>query len=157
MFLRSISPVARGTSPLVVAALLAVLVLLPACSVLERTTDDDDEEPARLPPTEEPAEPENEPAPAPEEEEEDTGGARTVQGFRIQILTTDDKQAANERAAEAEKQWGGPVQVAWKAPYYRVRVGAFASRSSAQSTLETVKQQYPDALLVPDTVTIYSD
>ncbi|PSQ98246.1 MAG: hypothetical protein BRD48_07970 [Bacteroidetes bacterium QS_9_68_14] len=118
-------------------ALIAALLLLPACSVLERATGE-----------------ENEPPPA---EEDEPREPRTVQGFRIQILTTGDKSAANQRAAEAESTWGLPVEVAWKAPYYRVRVGAFASRDAAQDDLETVQQQYPDAFLVPDTVTIRPD
>lgn len=142
----------RSALPMLV---LALALLLPACSVLERTTDDD-EEPRPLPqPREEPAEPRREPEEPPEEEE--PRGPRTVQGYRVQILTTQDKEAADQRAAEAEAQWGQPVEVAWKAPYYRVRLGAFASRSAAQRTLEAVKQQYGDAFLVPDTVTIYPD
>jgi cell division septation protein DedD len=118
-------------------ALIAALLLLPACSALERATGE-----------------ENEPPP---EEGDEPREPRTVQGFRIQILTTGDKSAADQRAAEAESTWGLPVEVAWKAPYYRVRVGAFASRDAAQGDLETVQQQYPDAFLVPDTVTIRPD
>lgn len=137
-------PFARPAAPVL---LLALALLLPACSVLERTTDDDDSD--RPPPTEEPSAEED----APREERK----PRTVQGFRIQILTTEDQTAAEQRAAEAEEQWGAPVEVAWKAPYYRVRVGAFASRSAAQPRLEAVQQQYPDAFLVPDTVTIYPE
>ena len=141
--------------------LVLLLLLVPSCSVLERTTDED--EGSEPPPQEEPAQPEEpeEPeAPAeeePAEDEEAPAKPRTVQGYRIQILTTQDKTAANQRAAEAEAQWGQPVEIAWKAPYYRVRVGAFASRSAAQSTFEAVKKKYADALLVPDTVTIYPD
>jgi uncharacterized lipoprotein len=143
-------PFARPAAPVL---LLALALLLPACSVLERTTDDEEDDsdrppPAEAPPAEEPSE-----GDAPREERK----PRTVQGFRIQILTTEDQTAAEQRAAEAEEQWGAPVEVAWKAPYYRVRVGAFASRSAAQPRLEAVQQQYPDAFLVPDTVTIYPE
>ena len=140
------------STPLIL--LLALALLMPACQTLGGPSTDDEEEPERLPEPEAPAEPD---APPEEEEEEAPPGPRTVQGFRIQILTTQDKAAADERAAEAEAAWGTPVEVAWKAPYYRVRVGAFASRSAAQSTLGAVQQQYPDAFLVPDTVTIYPD
>ena len=136
MSVRSVAPVFVGVA--------AALLLLPACSVLERTTDAPEEDP----PPEAPAEP------APSENDDEP---RTVQGFRIQVLTTGDKDAADQRAAEAESTWGLPVEVAWKAPYYRVRVGAFASRSAAQDELDTVKEQYPDAFLVPDTVTIGPD
>jgi hypothetical protein len=136
----------RSALPACLLALL--LVLLPACSTLGRTTDDD--EPERRPPPEEPRR-----TPPPEEPEE--RGPRTVQGFRIQVLKTDDKDAADQRAADAEAAWNESVEVAWRAPYYSVRVGAFASRSSAQRTLSAVQQQYPDAFLVPDTVTIYPE
>lgn len=131
--------------------LAAALLLLPACSVLERTTDEDDDT-DRPPPPEEPAEPEEPPA-----DDDAPAEPRTVQGFRIQILTTEDKDAADQRAAEAERTWGLPVEVAWKAPYYRVRVGAFASRNAAQDELETIQEQYSDAFLVPDTVTLRPD
>lgn len=140
---------ARSVAPAFVLA--AALLLLPACSVLERTTDEDDDT-DRPPPPEEPAEPEEPPA-----DDDAPAEPRTVQGFRIQILTTEDKDAADQRAAEAESTWGLPVEVAWKAPYYRVRVGAFASRNAAQDELETVKKQYSDAFLVPDTVTLRPD
>ena len=141
-------PATRSAAP-VLLLLAALGLLLPACSALERVTDDDTDRP---PPAEEPrADPgEGDETPSEDPPEE----PRTVQGFRIQILTTDDKDAADQCAAEAQEQWGAPVDVAWKAPYYRVRVGAFASRAAAQPRLDAVQEQYPDAFLVPDTVTI---
>ncbi len=39
-------------------------------------------------------------------------------------------------------------------PYYRVRVGAFASDAEADAALEFVRQEYPEAFLVPDVVTV---
>jgi hypothetical protein len=135
----------RFAAPLLLTALA---LLLPACSVLERTTGEEDDD-SGPPPAEEPrADPSNDEAPA---------EPRTVRGFRIQVLTTEDKSAADRRAADAKEQWGAPVEVVWKAPYYRVRVGAFASRSAAQPRLDAVQEQYPDAFLVPDTVTIYPE
>ncbi len=94
---------------------------------------------------------------------------RTVQGFRIQILTTPEKAAADRQAGQAESWWStlppgerSPylgqrallVDVAWKQPYYRVRLGAFASRAEARQALATVKRRFPGAFLVPALVTL---
>ncbi len=95
---------------------------------------------------------------------------RTVQGFRIQIFTTTEKPAADEKVTAALAWWrqGAAAQrppslaaegdltvdVEWKQPYYRVRLGAFAGRAEAGEALAAVQKRFPDAFLVPDTVTI---
>ncbi len=92
---------------------------------------------------------------------------RTVQGFRIQILTTSEKGDATQEAEKAATWWkslpasekqknvnASPVDINWRAPYYRVRMGNFATRNEAQRALSLLARQYPDALIVPDQVTI---
>lgn len=95
---------------------------------------------------------------------------RTVQGFRIQILTTPDKREADEEMAEAMDWYRSlpaskrppylgsgsdlSIDARWQQPYYRLRVGTFASRDEAQQALSVVRDAYKDAFLVPEQVTI---
>lgn len=144
--------------------LLILVFVGAACSGSRETTEPQPPPRAEAPPN---AEAPPKPKPAPQTPPKPT--TRTVQGFRIQVLTTPEKQAADLHAAEAENWYrslsasrrplglgdrGLLLDVAWRPPYYRVRLGAFASRAEAQRALALVKQRYPEAFLVPDTVTI---
>jgi hypothetical protein len=88
--------------------------------------------------------------------------SRVVDGFRIQVFTSEDRTSAERVRAEAEawsREQGGPSgrlrgEVAYLQPYYRVRLGAFASRSEAEEALAGVRARYPEAFLVPDLVTV---
>ena len=88
-----------------------------------------------------------------------------VEGFRIQIFSSANRQSAENVRTEAVSWWEGAqssagapdemeVQVAYLQPYYRVRMGAFASREDADAALALVRRQYPEAFLVPDLVTV---
>lgn len=99
------------------------------------------------------------PAPAPQEPQ-----AQQVEGYRVQIFSSASRDAAEGVRSEAASWWqraqpaGGPrameVQVAYLQPYYRVRMGAFATREEADAALALVRRQYPEAFLVPDLVTV---
>jgi hypothetical protein len=88
--------------------------------------------------------------------------SRVVDGFRVQVFSSDDRSAAERVRAEAEawsRGQGGAAgglrgEVAYLEPYYRVRLGAFASRAAAEEALTAVRAAYPEAFLVPDLVTI---
>jgi hypothetical protein len=94
---------------------------------------------------------------------------RVIQGFRIQLFTSESKPAADAIRDQAMNWWravqtnpqvqaafpyGMPTAVIFARPSYRVRVGAFPDRDSAQEALELLRQQFPEAFLVPDTVTL---
>lgn len=90
---------------------------------------------------------------------------RQVDGFRIQIFTSESRDSAERvrgdaatwltrnPAAAGSPQYGSPV-VAYLQPYYRVRVGSFAVEQDARQALEVVRRQYPEAFIVPDLVTV---
>ena len=90
---------------------------------------------------------------------------RQVDGYRVQILSSNNRTSA-ESARDAAAAWwarargrsGAPAGldpiVAYLQPYYRVRLGAFASEDEAEAALAFVRTEYPDAFLVPDVVTI---
>ena len=100
------------------------------------------------------------PTPPPSEPEE-----RQVDGYRVQIFNTASRDAAERIRSEASAWWrdarpasGAPrdmdLVIAYQQPYYRVRMGAFATREEADRALALVRQQYPDAFLVADLVTV---
>jgi hypothetical protein len=92
-------------------------------------------------------------------------GERVVDGFRIQVSSTENPSAAEEVRAEAAAWWrdvrgtaGAPPdltpEVAYLQPYYRVRLGAFEFRDEAERALAFVRSRYPEAFIVPDRVTV---
>lgn len=97
------------------------------------------------------------------------GVERTVQGFRVQIISSKDKAAAEGAAAEAEQWWrehadeapsglfsgeGLPVYTVYRQPFYRVRVGNFTSRAEAERALEFLSSRYGDAFIARGEVTV---
>lgn len=98
------------------------------------------------------------------------GVRRVVEGFRIQIFSSTEKSAAERRRTEARTWWEQlrqnedvpedlfpeqlPTDVAYRQPYYRVRIGSFAERSRAEQALALVKRKYPDAFISQGRVTI---
>ena len=91
--------------------------------------------------------------------------SRTGSGYRIQIYSTQDKRAADRQAEQAVAWWRElhragqlddvyldeptppPVYQDFRQPYYRVRLGNFASRAEAQRMLSS-------AFIAPDKVTL---
>jgi len=75
----------------------------------------------------------------------------TVKGWRIQILATTDRQRV-ENALLQFRQFYPNLTADWihAKPYYKLRAGAFTSRSDALATLYVVKTDYPAAYLVQD-------
>jgi hypothetical protein len=96
-------------------------------------------------------------------------GPRTVQGYRVQVFSSAEKAAADDVLDEAAGWWrvvrddpdasaafpnGLPADVEYHQPYYRVRLGAFEYRPEAETALRVIQRRFPDAFIVPGTVTI---
>jgi hypothetical protein len=96
-------------------------------------------------------------------------GPRTVQGYRVQVFSSADKAAADDVRDEASGWWrivgddpdaaaafpaGLRADVEYNQPYYRVRLGAFEYRPEAEAALRVIQRRFPDAFIVPSTVTI---
>lgn len=98
----------------------------------------------------------------------DAGIRREVQGFRIQLHSSLDKDAAVQVEEEVREYLRGdsetapsilsagdpPIYVVYIQPYYRVRVGNFTSRTTAERARQYLAQRFPDAFIVPDTVVV---
>ena len=95
---------------------------------------------------------------------------RTVQGYRIQIHSSLERDSALRLEDDAQRWWRSlqpedrpidyrpdelPVRMQFVTPYYRVRVGGFESRSAAETFLGFLSHRYPDAFLVLDSITVY--
>ncbi len=99
-------------------------------------------------------------------------GARklvTIQGFRIQVHSSLDKEGAVAAEERAKAWWRTvtpeekpsslnrtelPVYLKYVQPYYRVRVGNFATRDDAEIALQLVLQRFPRAFIAVDRVTV---
>lgn len=98
----------------------------------------------------------------------DKGVTRTVEGFRIQVFSARDKQAAQDFREKVRQWWKAnrdnssfsdlgkdpPIVVQYSQPYYRIRIGAFAERDEAEEALAVVHREYPNAFISRGTVTV---
>ncbi len=98
----------------------------------------------------------------------DEGIRRTVEGFRIQVYSARDQQAAEEFREQVRQWWESnreeaprsalgedpPIVVEYSQPYYRVRIGAFADREVAEQALAFVSEEYSNAFISRGTVTV---
>jgi hypothetical protein len=87
--------------------------------------------------------------------------------YHVQLYRTRQKAKANRMLGRALAWWeeqdgtvgprplttdAPPVDVAWRAPLYRVRLGPFASRQAADSVLAAARSSFPDAFVRPERV-----
>ena len=90
--------------------------------------------------------------------------------YHVQLRLTDDKAQAVEAQGRAQRWWheqsgaahpplldetpssDPPVTITWQAPFYRVRLGPFATEAQADSVLAAAQPAFPDAFVAPDRV-----
>lgn len=96
------------------------------------------------------------------------GVEQTVEGFRIQVFSAQDQEAAQEFRERVRRWWeqtesrapddlfrsSPPIVIEYSQPYYRVRIGAFADREDAEEALEFVHNEYSGAFVARSTVTV---
>ena len=73
-----------------------------------------------------------------------------VDGWRIQIINTDDRRTMERTLASFKSRYPNIRNVHWEqvSPYYRIKVGAFRSKLKAQALLNDVRSHYPSAIIV---------
>jgi hypothetical protein len=98
----------------------------------------------------------------------DEGITQTVEGFRVQVFSAQDQEAARDFREKVRQWWasvrdeapedvfrqGPPIVIEYSQPYYRVRIGAFAEREEATEALEFVSEEYSGAFVARSTVTV---
>jgi hypothetical protein len=74
-------------------------------------------------------------------------------GFRVQLAATTDRSKIESVEGDFKAKYPG-VHIDWvhNKPYYKVRAGAFTSKSSASQFLKSIKADFPDAYIVPDKI-----
>lgn len=89
--------------------------------------------------------------------------------YHVQLDMKKDKEAANRRLSDALAWWHDhgadavpspsgagdalpdqPVRIVWKAPFYRVRLGPYASRVRAEEVVSAVRPSFPNAFVAPE-------
>jgi hypothetical protein len=77
-----------------------------------------------------------------------------AQGFRIQLYSTSDIEAAQEVYTAADSLFTGHwIYVVYEVPFYKVRLGDFSSRPQANRMMaEIVGRGFRDAWVVPDRI-----
>lgn len=73
-------------------------------------------------------------------------GKTNIEGYRIQILATNDRQRL-ERVKQGFQYRYPNIAVDWvqTPPYYKLRAGAFATKLEALRLLHILKKDYPNA------------
>lgn len=97
----------------------------------------------------------------------DGGGSGQVQGYRIQVVFAREKDTADQAVEEVHSwlrhmrrvypdvkafQADLPVHNIYLQPYFRVRVGDFPNKESAEELLNLMIGEYPNAFIVVDQV-----
>ncbi len=85
--------------------------------------------------------------------------SRSKQGFRVQLLSTQNRNDA-ENMLENYKIWLASQRMDYKpkgyiqfrAPFFRVHVGDYYDRNIAFELVKQMKNQFPDAWIVADTI-----
>ena len=73
-------------------------------------------------------------------------------GYRVQILASGERSAAESLKMKAEGETALPVYIEYEDGYYKVRVGDFASRDEAAVTRARLSELYPDCWIVSTTI-----
>lgn len=97
------------------------------------------------------------------EPRERSSSERPSKTYHVQVRTVEAKSEADRTVTEVMTWFNGldrderplplsrvstvPVDVRWKAPFYRVRVGPFTSKEAAESVLQSVQRRFPDAFI----------
>ncbi len=90
--------------------------------------------------------------------------------YHVQLQLTNEKDQAVEILGRGQRWWkeqpasarpplvqdtqwsSTAVHIEWKAPFYRVRLGPFASEQQAERVLDAARSAFPDAFVAPDQV-----
>ncbi len=80
-------------------------------------------------------------------------GEETIRGWRIQIITTDDRRQM-EKARSKFLGMYPDIKLSWEhvSPYYKVQIGAYETRMSLQPFLLELKNDFRSAIPVMDNV-----
>ncbi len=74
-------------------------------------------------------------------------------GYRLQIFYDQEKNSVNQKKADYLARYNEkPAYINYKAPNFRLRVGDFRTRLQAESFMNEIKVDWPDAIVVEDDI-----
>jgi len=83
---------------------------------------------------------------------------RFVDGYTIQIYTGGDREVATEALTKAaELNPDLDPQIEYHQPSYKVKVGQYLDRLKAHEVFESLKEEFPLALLIPERIRVDYD
>ena len=94
-------------------------------------------------------------------EDDGSGSSQNIAGFRIQVFSDNNIRTAKGEATAKSKHITEAFPrlrsyITYDAPYWRLRVGDFRSRSDAEEVAEEIKRQFPsysrEVLVVRDRI-----
>ena len=89
-------------------------------------------------------------------------------GYYVQLQLTEDKDRAEAILSQGLRWWNQQpassrpslvedarssdtaVSIKWQAPFYRVRIGPFATEQQAETVLKEARATFPDAFVAPE-------
>jgi septal ring-binding cell division protein DamX len=78
-----------------------------------------------------------------------------IDGYTIQIYTGNDRNEADQAKEQAlSLDVALNPTISYYQPSYKVKVGQYATRLEAHKTYESLKKQFPRALLVPERIKV---
>lgn len=76
-----------------------------------------------------------------------------LEGYRVQIAFSNDRQEIYNNKAKVYQDFPEEkAYVAYEQPYYKLRIGDYASRLEAYERLNEVIRKYPGAFVVKDKI-----
>ena len=74
---------------------------------------------------------------------------RNMQGYRIQVINTNDRNKALDIKANLLNQFPGEkTYLIYHAPYFKIQIGNFLKREDADKLLNRIKKSYPTGVFV---------
>ena len=78
---------------------------------------------------------------------------KEVDGWRIQIITTDDRRKMEAAKTNFETLYPD-IYLKWEhiVPYYKIKIGAYKTKLELQAFLQELREEFPSAFPIPDRV-----
>ena len=82
-------------------------------------------------------------------EETTRANRRTMPGFRIQVINTNDRKAAIDAKTKVYQLYPElKAYIQYQSPYYRLKVGNFKTRQEADEYLSSRSKDFPGSLFI---------
>jgi len=82
---------------------------------------------------------------------------KSLPGYRIQLYTGSDNDKANavkNKASYTLSKYGLRPESVYEQPLFKIKAGYFISQLEAQRQLVAIKNDFPEAILVPDKISM---